>query len=255
MPSIRTVLTQSCGSLSWMRAIGPKTPAALTRIVGLPTSARTRWPSAMTASTSDTSAAMGMTCPPASLASAAVSASWRSERAIATTVAPVPASPSAAPRPSPRPPPVTTATRPAWSAIALTLRARREVEHLVDGAGVDDAVRVELHQRVHDLAPAVVDPGMPEAVPRLFVVDLGVEEQDRVLLEDRDLRDPLLLDLRDELGPDVVVVAPVLGESAGLEAHREGTSDHRVLLVRSWFRSTRQARRARSTEPRAARRC
>src|SRR3954447_8772480 len=229
MASMRTVRTQSCGSPSWMSAIGPKVPAALTRIVGAPTSARTRSPSAITASTCETSAVIGMTVRPASLASAAVSASCASLRATATTVAPAPASPSAAPRPRPRPPPVTTAIRPAWSAIALALRPGLEVEHLVDRAGVDDALVVELHQRVHDRAPLVVDLRVPQPVPRLLVADLGVQEQHGILLEDRDLGDPVLLDLRHELGPDVVVVALVLGQAAGLEPHRERAPDHGVL--------------------------
>src|SRR5688500_3985997 len=101
------------------------------------------------------------------------------------------------------------------------------MEDLADLGRIDDAVGVELHERVHDLAPPVMDRGVPEPIPGLHVGDLGVEEQDRVILEDRDLRDALALDLGHELGPDVVVMAAVLVEAARLEPHREGASDHR----------------------------
>ena len=77
-------------------------------------------------------------------------------------------------------------------------------------AGVDDALVVERHQRLEELAPAVVHLGVPEPVPGFLVSDLRVVEDDRVRDERRHLGDPGLLDLGHELGPDVVVILLVL---------------------------------------------
>jgi hypothetical protein len=112
--------------------------------------------------------------------------------------------------------------------MALCLpRPGLEVEDLLDRARIDDPLGGELHELVHDLAPAVMDLGVPQAIPGGFVVDLRVEEQHRIALEDRHVGDALALDLGDELGPDVVVVALVLGQRAGLQPHRECLPDHR----------------------------
>ena len=141
--------------------------------------------------------------------SRSVSASWSALRATATTVAPRSASASAVARPRPRPPPVTTATRPCLvshrlapfpASVSRWNTSRTSVESTMPSAS-------ELHERVHQLAPPVMDRRVPQPVPGALVVDLRVEEQHRVVLEDGHLRDALALDLGDQLRPDLVVLA------------------------------------------------
>jgi hypothetical protein len=65
-------------------------------------------------------------------------------------------------------------------------------------------------------SPLVVNLGIPQLVPALLIVDLGIEEQLQVIGEGGDLGNPRSLDLPNELRPDVVVVPFVLGERTGL---------------------------------------
>ena len=74
--------------------------------------------------------------------------------------------------------------------------------------------------------PAIVHRRLEEPLEGLRVGDLRVVEDHRLGDERRELRDALLAELLDELGPDGVVLRAVLGERAGRELDRVGQSDH-----------------------------
>src|SRR5215211_5592473 len=69
------------------------------------------------------------------------------------------------------------------AATGLTGSIRREVPDLAQLTRIDDAVVAVVHQRIHQLAPAAVDIGIPEPRPRFGVINARVEKNHVVELE------------------------------------------------------------------------
>src|SRR5262245_47190772 len=166
--STRTVATHSAGSVSLISWIGPNTPAALTTMLGAPSVSSTRWRIRSTAPASLTSVGTATACPPAATISSTAVATPCPERATTATGGPRPRAATAMSRPSPLLAPVTPATRdsaPVMSSPSALAGSGAQVEDLAELRGGDDAVVAELHQRVHHLAPSVVDLAVPQPVP------------------------------------------------------------------------------------------
>ncbi len=89
---------------------------------------------------------------------------------------------------------------------------RLQMKNFIEGPRVNLSVRTKLHERFHALRPFVMDPGIPQSIPSFLVVNFRVQKQLQIVLEGGYLRDPTLLDLADQLWPDVIVIFLVLSK-------------------------------------------
>src|SRR4051794_36469178 len=90
----------------------------------------------------------------------------------------------------------------------------------------DDVVAVEDEQRLHEHVPAGVDLGRPDALPRVLVLDDGVDDEQGIGLEDLERADAAVVQLLLEVGPDRAVQLAVALGRAGPQLHGEDLLDH-----------------------------